>query len=54
MLVDEEDGILGDGTEGWKTLRSEASSPLTMIPPPFLSSINFRMHDNDDGDDELL
>ena len=35
-LVDEVDGVLGEGPEDLKTLRNQASSPLTMSMKPFL------------------
>ena len=37
MLVDEVDGVLGEGPEDFKTLMNQASSPLTMSMNPFLS-----------------
>ena len=36
MLVDEVDGVLGEGPEDLKTLMNQASSPLTMSMKPFL------------------
>ena len=36
MIVDEVDGILGEGPEDLKTLMNQASSPLTMSMKPFL------------------
>ena len=35
-LVDEVDGVLGEGPEDLKTLMNQASSPLTMSMKPFL------------------
>ena len=35
-LVDEVDGVLGEGPEDIKTLMNQASSPLTMSMKPFL------------------
>ena len=35
-LVDEVDGVLGEGPEDFKTLMNQASSPLTMPMKPFL------------------
>ena len=35
-LVDEVDGVLGEGPEDFKTLMNQASSPLTMSMKPFL------------------
>ena len=35
-LVDEVDGVLGEGPEDFKTLMNQASSPLTMFMKPFL------------------
>ena len=35
-LVDELDGVLGEGPEDLKTLMNQASSPLTMSMKPFL------------------
>ena len=36
MLVDEVDGVFGEGPEDFKTLMNQASSPLTMSMKPFL------------------
>ena len=35
-LVEEVDGVLGEGPEDLKTLMKQASSPLTMSMKPFL------------------
>ena len=35
-LVDEVDGVLGEGPEDLKTLMNQASRPLTMSMKPFL------------------
>ena len=35
-LVDEVDGVLGEGPEDFKTLMNQVSSPLTMSMKPFL------------------
>ena len=34
-LVDEVDGVLGEGPEDFKTLMNQASNPLTMSMKPF-------------------
>ena len=36
MLVNEVNGVLGEGPEDLKTLKNQASSPLTMSMKPFL------------------
>ena len=38
-LIDEVDGVLGDGPEGSKTLKDKASSPLTISMKPFFMHV---------------
>ena len=48
-LVDEINGVLGDGPEGLKTRENKASSPLTMFEKPFYACLiapYYSMHRN--------
>ena len=39
MLVDEVDGVLGEGPEDFKTLMNQASNPLTMFEKPLFMHV---------------
>ena len=53
-LVDEINGVLGEGPESLKTRKDKAISPLIMIPLCSSEPIYFRMHDDKSEGGDLV